>query len=93
MEDLKIDIVPWEDFNGGDTEAMFINVGRTYTVSELIKLLEAARERWGDKMVVVQECGHSVIGGFSKVYLHRGYDYRDEFGEDCYGDDMICIYW
>lgn len=88
----KIINTSWEDFGGGKTEALSIDVDRLYTVSEFIALLEEAKQRWGDKEVVFHDMNANVIGGFSIVYLHHGFDDREEYGEDYYMDDQICIY-
>lgn len=90
--DVKIVSIPWEDFGGGKTEAIYIDVDRLYTVSEFISLLEEAKRRWGDKQVAFHDMNNDVIGGFSTVYLNHGFDERDTLGKDYYQDDMICIY-
>ena len=92
MDDLKFVIEPWKDFDGGETEAMYIDMEELYTVSELIALLEKAKERWGDKKVLIHDMNNNIIGGFDTVYLHHGFDLREEYGEDYYMDDTICIY-
>lgn len=92
MRDCKLVVTPWKDFDDGKTEAMYIDKDGLYTVSELITLLEKAKERWGDKEVLIHDMNNDIIGGFDTVYLHRGFDLREEYGEDYYMDDTICIY-
>ena len=95
MSNFKIIAEPWNDFcsTEPDTEALYLNTDNLYTVSEFITLLEEAKKRWGDKQVVIQG-SDNIIGGFSHVYLHHGYDKREEYGdEDYYQDDQICIFF
>lgn len=92
MKKLKIVTVPWEDMDKNKTEAMYIDVDRLYTVSEFITLLEEAKKKWGDKQILIHDFNSNVIGGFSTVYLHHGFDHREEYGEDYYMDDTICIF-
>lgn len=92
MKDLKFVVEPWKDIDGRETEAIYIDTDGLYTVSEFIVLLEKAREKWGDKQVVIHDFNSNIIGGFGTVYLHHGFDYREEYGEDYYEDDQICIF-
>lgn len=92
MSNLKVINEPWKDLGGEDTEALYLDVDRLYTVSEFIALLEEAKNKWGDKEVVIHDFNNNCIGGFSHVYLHHGFDLREEYGEDYYEDDKICIF-
>ncbi len=80
---MQVTSIPWEDFGGGKTEALCIDVDRLYTVSEFISLLEEAKRRWGDKPVTIHDMNSDTVGGFSIVYLKHGFDCQD---------DEICIY-
>ena len=92
MSNLKVISEPWKDFGGEDTEALYLDVDRLYTVSEFIALLEEAKKKWGDKEILIHDFNNNCIGGFSHVYLHHGFDYREEYGEEYYEDDKICIF-
>lgn len=93
MGNLKIiEDKNWKDFGGGKTEALSLDIDELYSISEFIILLEEAKKRWGDKKVVIHGITDDTIGGFSTIYLNKGYDYREEYGEDYYQDDKICIY-
>ena len=92
MKKLKIVSVPCDDIDGSKTEGLYLDVDRLYTVSEFITLLEEAKKKWGDKQVVIHDFNNNIIGGFSTVYLHHGFDLREEYGEDYYQDDQICIF-
>ena len=88
MSNLKVISEPWKDFGGEDTEALYLDVDRQYTISEFIALLEEAKKKWGDKEILIHDFNNDAIGGFSHVYLHHGFDY----GEEYYEDDSICIF-
>ena len=44
MSNLKVISEPWKDFGGEDTEALYLDVDRQYTISEFIALLEEAKK-------------------------------------------------
>ena len=92
MSNLKFITELWVDFPEGETEALYLDVDRQYTISEFIALLEEAKKKWGDKEILIHDFNNDVIGGFSHVYLHDGFDYREEYGEEYYEDDKICIF-
>lgn len=92
MEDLKFVVKPWKDTYGNETEAIHIDKEGQCTVSELIALLEKTKERWGDKKVLIHDINSNGIYGFDTVHLQSGYDLREEYGEDYYEDDTICIW-
>lgn len=92
MSNLKVINEPWKDFGGEETEALYLDVDRQYTISEFIALLEEAKKKWGDKEILIHDFNNDAIGGFSHVYLHHGFDLREEYSEDYYQDDQICIF-
>ena len=92
MSNLKFITEPWVDFPEGETEALYLDVDRQYTISEFIALLEEAKKKWGDKEILIHDFNNDAIGGFSHVYLHHGFDHREEYGEEYYQDDQICIF-
>ena len=89
---MKIIEETWNDFNGSETVALSLEKDEQYTISEFIELLESAQEKFGDKKILIHDMNSNTIGGFSHVYLHRGFDEREKYGEDYYEDDSICIY-
>ena len=89
---MKIIEETWNDFNGSETVALSLEKDGQYTISEFIELLESAQEKFGDKKILIHDMNSDIIGGFSHVYLHHGFDEREKYGEDYYEDDNICIY-
>lgn len=79
------------DFDGSETEMISLATEGLLTVDEFIKLLQYAKEKWGNKKVLVHDTSSRLIGGFSHLYLHHGFDEREKIGEDYYEDDSICI--
>ena len=67
----------WVDFYGNNTKALYLEKEGQYTISEFIELLQAAKERFGDKTILIHDMNDDIIGGFSHVYLNK---------------DNICIY-
>ena len=67
----------WVDFYGNNTKALYLETEGQYTISEFIELLQAAKERFGDKTILIPDRNDDIIGGFSHVYLN---------------EDNICIY-
>lgn len=61
------------------------------TVSEFIQLLEEAKEKFGDKIILIHDMNDNIVAGISHVYLNHGFDEREEYGEDYYADDAIHI--
>lgn len=82
----------WTDFYGNDTTALSIQKDGLLTISELIELLEEAKNKYGDKEMLFHDFNHNCMFGFSHVYLSRGYDEREQYGDDCYENEKICIY-
>lgn len=82
----------WVDYYGNPTTALYLDKKGLYTISEFIELLEAAREKFGDKKMFIHDLNTNSLGGFSSVYLNHGYDFRKEYGEDYFEDDTICIF-
>ena len=60
--------IPWKDVDGTDTEALQLEVDGQYTISQFIELLEAAKEKWGDKKIYTHDSNSNIIGGFVEVY-------------------------
>ena len=89
---MKIIEEPWFDFDDSETVALSLEKDGQYTISELIELLESAQEKFGDKKILIHDMNSNIIGGFSHIYLHHGFDERENYGEDYYEDDSICIY-
>ena len=67
----------WVDFYGNNTKALYLEKEGQYTISEFIELLQAAKERFGDKIILIHDMNDGIIGGFSHIYLN---------------EDNICIY-
>ncbi len=67
----------WVDFYGNNTKALYLKKEEQYTISEFIELLQAAKERFGDKRILIHDMNTDTIGGFSHIYLNK---------------DNICIY-
>lgn len=84
--------ISWKDSLENETTALYLDTEEQYSISELIALLEAAKEKFGDKKVLIHEQNSGIIGGFSHVYLKKGFDEREKYGENYYEDDMICIF-
>ena len=76
-EKLLIKEQDWVDFYGNNTKALYLEKEGQYTISEFIELLQAAKERFGDKTILIHDMNDDIIGGFSHVYLNK---------------DNICIY-
>ena len=67
----------WVDFYGNNTKALYLEKEGQYTISEFIELLQAAKERFGDKIILIHDMNDGIIGGFSHIYLN---------------EDNVCIY-
>lgn len=67
----------WVDFYGNNTKALYLEKEGQYTISEFIELLQAVKERFGDKTILIHDMNSDTIGGFSHIYLNK---------------DNICIY-
>lgn len=89
---MKIIEEPWVDFRNNETIALSLGKDDLYTISEFIELLEEAKKRFGDKQMLFHDMNSNTLGGFSHIYLNHGYDMREEYGENYYEDDTICIY-
>ena len=44
----------WVDFYGNNTKALYLEKEGQYTISEFIELLQAAKERFGDKTILIK---------------------------------------
>ena len=67
----------WVDFYGNNTKDLYLEKEGQYTISEFIELLQAAKEKFGDKTILIHDMNTNIIYGFSHVYLNK---------------DNICIY-
>lgn len=76
-EKLLIKEQDWVDFYGNNTKALYLEKEGQYTISEFIELLQAAKERFGDKTILIHDMNDDIIFGFSYIYLN---------------EDNICIY-
>lgn len=57
----------WVDFYGNNTKALYLEKEGQYTISEFIELLQAAKERFGDKTISIHDMNADVICGFSHL--------------------------
>ena len=49
----------WVDFYGNNTKAIYLEKEEQYTISEFIELLQAAKERFGDKTILIKLRTHT----------------------------------
>ena len=61
----------WVDFYGNNTKALYLEKEEQYTISEFIELLQAAKERFGDKRIWIHDMNSNTIGGVSHIYLNK----------------------
>lgn len=80
MEIIETD---WKDFLNNDTKALYLDKEGQYTISEFIELLQAAKEKFGDKEILIHDMNGDCLYGFSKIYLYKG---------DNEKSSSICIY-
>ena len=90
---MKVVEKDWKDYRDKDTVALSLDKEGQYTVSEFIELLQQAKNKFGDKKILIHDTQDGLIGGFSHVYLNHGFDLREIYGDDCYEEDTICIYF
>lgn len=87
----EVIVESWTYFDGRETEAILLASEGSLTVDKLIRLLQYAKDKWGNKKIFIHDINSNTIGGFSKLYLHHGFDEREKYGEDYYEEDSICI--
>lgn len=80
---------PYKDCIREKSISLSLDKEDPYVISDLITLLETAKEKFGDLTVLIQ--GNSNAYGFSKLVYTSEYDERKEFGEDCHDEPFIGI--
>lgn len=80
---MKIIETDLKDFSDNDTKALYLEKEGQYTISEFIELLQAAKEKFGDKEILIHDMNDGCLYGFSHIYLNKG---------DNEEDSAICIY-
>lgn len=80
---MKIIEEPWKDYYGNETVALSLDKEGQYTISEFIELLQAAKDKFGDKKILIHDINDEILGGFRYIYLN--------YDRDLYGNDTICI--
>lgn len=80
---MKIIETDWKDFLDNDTKALYLEKEGQYTISEFIELLQAAKEKFGDKEILIHDMNDGCLYGFSHIYLNKGNNEEDS---------AICIY-
>ena len=79
--------------NEQETEILYNPKDSLYTISEFIDLLETAKEKWGDKEILVHDSNENIAGGFLGIYLQKGTSYHDSVrGETIEIPDTVNIY-
>jgi hypothetical protein len=80
---MKIIETDWKDFLDNDTKALYLEKEGQYTISEFIELLQAAKEKFGDKEILIHDMNDGCLYGFSHIYFNKGNNEEDS---------AICIY-
>lgn len=80
MEIVETD---WKDILNNNTKALYLEKEGQYTISEFIEVLQAAKEKFGDKEILIHDMNSDCLYGFSKIYLNKG---------DNEKSSSICIY-
>lgn len=80
---MKIIETDLKDFSDNDTKALYLEKEGQYTISEFIELLQAAKEKFGDKEILIYDMNDGCLYGFSHIYLNKGNNEEDS---------AICIY-
>lgn len=78
----------WKSFKGEDTIALSLDKDSDgpYTVSDLIELLQAVKEKFGDKNILICDEQNRLVGGFRNIYLEPGFSYNYDgktYNADC----------
>ena len=69
-----------------------LDSGASYTLSELIALLTAAKERWGNKEVWIRNQNTDSFYQPITLCLHEGFEYHDlATGKMDHMEDTVCI--
>lgn len=74
-----------------DTESIRLDVDDLLTVSDLIKLLQEAKRKWGDKKLMIYDSNYNTACGFGRLFLVHGFDTEDNTGP-IHVDDTIRIW-
>lgn len=80
---MKIIETDLKDFSDNDTKALYLEKEGQYTISEFIELLQADKEKFGDKEILIHDMNDGCLYGFSHIYLNKGNNEEDS---------AICIY-
>lgn len=77
-----------KSFMGKDTIALSLNenLDSPYTVSNLIELLQAVKEKFGDKNIIIHDEQNNLVYGFRNIYLEPGFSYNyngKTYNADC----------
>lgn len=80
---MKIIETDLKDFSDNDTKALYLEKEGQYTISEFIELLQTAKEKFGDKEILIHDMNDGCLYGFSHIYLNKGNNEEDS---------AICIY-
>lgn len=66
-----------------DTQELYIEKEGLSTISEVIALLEEAKNRWGDQPMMIYDTNTHRAGGFSSVLLSPVYnEHMEKEGEE-----------
>lgn len=84
----KIVETKWKSFMGKDTIALSLNedLDGPYTVSNLIELLQAVKEKFGDKNILIHDEQNNLVCGFRDIYLEPGFSFNYDgitYNVDC----------
>ena len=84
----KIVETKWKSFMGKDTIALSLNedLDGPYTVSNLIELLQAVKEKFGDKNILIHDEQNNLVCRFRDIYLEPGFSYNYDgktYNVDC----------
>ena len=87
---MKIVEQDWTDFRGKDSVALSLDKEEQYTISDLIKLLESAKEKFGDRTIMIQ--ANRSAYGFKHVCFNHEYDEREKYGESAYDEAFVSLF-
>lgn len=73
MSNLKVISEPWKDFGGEDTEALYLDVDRQYTISEFIAF--NWNDSWGYCEVDESDAIEGVLSERKGIVLYGIYYY------------------
>lgn len=67
----RVKVENGKDFNGNDTEEMFLDTDELYTIGDFIELLQAAKDKWGNQKIAIWNTNENVIGGLGSVCVDK----------------------